>query len=143
MKKFRLKLVLVVLIFALLGNLLSLPSCAFAQSNGLSLSETSPLLGNLSNPKLATSTGLLTTPQVDVVFAIDLTGSMSDEISIVKSKAVEIMNNIRAKVPDSNFGLVSFMDYPNYYTYPGYSATYGDASYGDVPYKVMYSLRVI
>jgi GH25 family lysozyme M1 (1,4-beta-N-acetylmuramidase) len=78
------------------------------------------------------------TPSVplDIVFAIDRTGSMSDEISVIKSKAVEIINAIQSKNPDTYFGLVSFMDYPGYYAYPGYSAQYGDASYGDVPYKV-------
>jgi 3D (Asp-Asp-Asp) domain-containing protein len=73
---------------------------------------------------------------LDIVFAIDRTGSMSNEISVVKSKAVEIINAIQSKIPDTYFGLVSFMDYPDHFTYPGYSAQYGDTSYGDVPYEV-------
>ena len=135
-KKFRLKLVLVVLIFALLGNLVSLPSHAFGQSNEFSISESGFLSGKQSEPELTAITECPTNPQIDIVFAIDLTGSMTDEIAVVKSRAVEIINTIRSKIPDTHFGLVSFMDYPGYFTYPGYSATYGDASYGDVPYRV-------
>jgi hypothetical protein len=89
-----------------------------------------------ANFELWTETGPTPVPSIDVVFAIDRTGSMSDEIAVVKNKAVSIMNDIRTKVPDSWFGLVSFMDYPGSYTYPGYSAQYGSAAYGDVPYVV-------
>ena len=82
-----------------------------------------------------TETGSTPIPSIDVFFAIDLTGSMSDEIAVVKDKAISIMNGIRAKVPDSWFGLMSFMDYPGYYTYEGYSSQYGDGSYGDYSNK--------
>jgi len=86
--------------------------------------------------ELLVETGPTPIPSIDVVLAIDRTGSMSDEIAVVKNKAVSIMNDIRTKVPDSWFGLVSFMDYPGSYSYPGYSAQYGSAAYGDVPYVV-------
>lgn len=84
---------------------------------------------------MSVSTGSTPIPSIDVVFTIDLTGSMGDEISVVKTKAVEIMNGIRAQVPDSQFGLATFMDYPGTYSYPGYSAQYGSAASGDYAYK--------
>lgn len=92
--------------------------------------------GQSTSFTLTVNTGPEPVPKIDVVFAIDRTGSMSDEIEVVKDKAVEIMTGIRKKVADSWFGLASFMDYPGYYEYPGYSAQYGDAASGDVPYEV-------
>lgn len=77
--------------------------------------------------------------KADVVFAIDLTGSMSEEISTIKSQATNIMNSLAAQITDVQFGLISFMDYVGTYstTEPGsdpvtYSATYGYT--GDYPY---------
>ncbi|MFH5186768.1 S-layer homology domain-containing protein [Paenibacillus sp. TAB 01] len=54
--------------------------------------------------------------KLDVVFAFDTTGSMGGSIDTVKSNAIKIMNEIRETVPDANFGVVSFRDYPNIYT---------------------------
>ena len=81
---------------------------------------------------ITVTTGNTPVPSIDVVFAIARTSSMGDDIAAAKSKAVEIMDGIRSKVPDSWFGLVSFMDYPHSYSYLGYSATYG--SEGDRPW---------
>lgn len=75
-----------------------------------------------------------TVAKLDVVFAIDCTGSMGSELSVVKSQATYIMNQVRNMVNDSQFGLVSFCDYPGSYSYPGYSATYG--SYNDYIYNL-------
>jgi hypothetical protein len=71
---------------------------------------------------------------VDILFEIDVTGSMDGEIDEVKASATDIMDDIRAAVPDSRFGLVSFCDYPARYEYCGYVAAYGDE--GDYPYKL-------
>jgi len=73
--------------------------------------------------------------KLDVVFGIDLTGSMGGEISQVKTHSNSIMNQIAALVPDCAFGVVSIVDYPHYYSSYGYSATYGSASTGDYAYK--------
>jgi len=81
-------------------------------------------------------------PKADVVFAIDLTGSMSDEIAQVKANATNIMNSLAAQIADVQFGLISFMDYDGYYTTYStstgtwYNATYGGAAWGDYPYKL-------
>jgi len=73
-------------------------------------------------------------PQLDVAFAIDRTGSMGDEIDVAKTKSIEIMKQIKELVPDSSFSVVSFMDYPGVYTYPGYSYSYGAKT--DIAFEV-------
>lgn len=75
------------------------------------------------------------TTKLDVVFGIDVTGSMGGEISTVKANALQIMNNIKALVPDSAFGVVTIVDYPHYYNSYGYENSYGSGSCGDYAYK--------
>lgn len=72
----------------------------------------------------------------DVMFVFDRTGSMSEEISEVKRSAIRIMDEVRNQLPNTWFGVASFMDYPNYYSYSGYSAWYGSSSAGDVPWEL-------
>jgi len=72
----------------------------------------------------------------DIMFLFDRTGSMGDEIDEAKNSATGIMNAVRAELPNSWFGLASFMDYPDAYSYPDYSATYGSSAYGDVPWEL-------
>ncbi|MCL6586217.1 MAG: VWA domain-containing protein [Anoxybacillus sp.] len=73
-------------------------------------------------------------PQLDVAFAIDRTGSMGDEINVAKEKSIEIMKQIKELVPDSSFSVVSFMDYPGVYKYPGYSYSYGTKT--DIAFEI-------
>lgn len=61
----------------------------------------------------------------DVVFIFDATGSMSWIIEDMQSEAIGIMNDIRAHVPDTRFGVGSFVDYPHSYISYGYSEDYG------------------
>jgi Mg-chelatase subunit ChlD len=51
-------------------------------------------------------------PRIDVVFAIDTTGSMSDEIQTVKEKIKNMARDIKSgrPSPDVRFGLVAFRD---------------------------------
>ena len=51
-------------------------------------------------------------PQLDVVFTIDTTGSMADEIDTVKSQVRKIMKKVQAGQPrpEVRFGLVLFRD---------------------------------
>jgi Mg-chelatase subunit ChlD len=51
-------------------------------------------------------------PRIDVAFALDTTGSMADEIDVVKEKIVDIARNISAGQPrpDVRFGIVAFRD---------------------------------
>lgn len=63
--------------------------------------------------------------KLDVLFVIDLSGSMWDELDEVKDSIQDIMDDIKAEVPDSAFGVASFVDYPGYYSCCDYSAWYG------------------
>lgn len=69
-----------------------------------------------------------TAPKGDVVFIFDASGSMSSELNAMKTQAGTIMTDVRASIPDTNFGVASFVDYPDSYSSYGYSATYGSGS---------------
>lgn len=51
-------------------------------------------------------------PRIDVAFVLDTTGSMGDEIDVVKDRIVEIARNISAgrPRPDVRFGIVAYRD---------------------------------
>lgn len=67
------------------------------------------------------------TPKLDLVLDVDLSGSYNDDIATIKSKRSDLFNGVRASVPDSAFGLVSFVDYP---FQPWGSDWAGDYAYG-------------
>lgn len=81
------------------------------------------------------------TPRADVVFAFDLTGSMSGIINAAKNKAIDVMDNLTTNYPNVsfNFGVMSYMDYPNSYSSCNYSAQYGDLTQ-DYAYALNQSL---
>lgn len=79
-------------------------------------------------------------PKGDIIFAFDLTGSMGDELDVVKAQAYNIMVTIAGLVTDAKFGVMSYMDYPHAYNTCQYAATYGDASSGDYAYNLDQSL---
>ena len=89
---------------------------------------------SVSELKTATLTGVI--PECDIVFALDLSSSMSDEIAAAKAEAINIMNSLDALIDDSKFGVMSYMDYPHEYDHCGYSATYGSAAHGDYAYNL-------
>ena len=62
--------------------------------------------------------------RADIVFAFDASGSMSDEIGSAQANAITIMNNLAGLIPDVQFGVMDFLDYP--------ISPYGGAS--DHPY---------
>jgi hypothetical protein len=70
----------------------------------------------------------------DILFIMDLTGSMGGELSNVQVNSVNIMNAIRAVIPDTRFGLISHMDYNGSYNSCGYSSSYGSGP--DYPYSL-------
>jgi len=96
--------------------------------------------GQTHNAQIQVSIGDAPVGRGDVMFVIDRTGSMGDEINQVKTSAVQIMNNIRSRLPFAWFGVGSFMDYPGYFSYPGYADQYGSAASGDVPWELNISL---
>ncbi len=60
-------------------------------------------------------TKLVTTPsgppaKLDVLFLVDTTGSMQPSIDNVKTNAANIMNTVRAQVPDSQFAVAGYRD---------------------------------
>jgi len=75
-------------------------------------------------------------PSADIVFSLDLTGSMSMEISTVKQEISKIMDSLDAVIEDARYGVISYMDYPDYYCSYGYCALYGHSAYGDYAYSL-------
>jgi len=65
-------------------------------------------------------------PKGDVVFIFDDTGSMGPVIGTVKAKAGTIMTGVRGAIPDTNFGVGTFVDYPASYDSFGYDDIYGE-----------------
>ena len=93
-------------------------------ASGESINETK----NVTMPELA--------PKADVIFALDLTGSMGGIINTAKANSITIMDNLTAAGVDVNFGAMSYMDYPHAYTSYGYNATYGWLPAGDYAYSL-------
>jgi len=73
-------------------------------------------------------------PNLDVVLVIDVTGSMSDVIDEVTRSAGQIVNDIRALVPDTAFALVTLADYPNEEGLLSLLTGYGEE--GDYPWRL-------
>ena len=66
---------------------------------------------------------------LDVVFLVDVTGSMGGEISNLKNGLNTIVASIRASNANSSFAVAKFADYP--------VSPYGDATLFDVPYALV------
>jgi subtilisin family serine protease len=79
-------------------------------------------------------------PQVDVVFALDLTGSMGGVLSLAKDQAAEATQGMRTASPstDFRFAVTSYEDYPGTFDSrpcgSSYHATYGSG--GDRPFRL-------
>lgn len=84
--------------------------------------------------------------EVDLVFSVDLTGSMSGEISRLKTEIDSIINfleTIVSPLTDFRFGVVSYEDYAGYFDSTAcgssYWTTYGMAGTkpgGDAPFRI-------
>jgi len=92
--------------------------------------------GDSHSEEVSVFTGDVPIGKGDIIFVFDRTGSMTDEIDQAKTSAIDIMDDIRERLPYAWFGVGSFMDYPGYFSYPGYASTYGSSSYGDVPWEL-------
>jgi hypothetical protein len=77
----------------------------------------------------------LIAPKLDIVFIIDLTGSMGTELNNLKVNSVNMMNLIRSRYPDVRFAVISHMDYTQSYSSCGYSDRYGYSG-DDYPYRL-------
>lgn len=81
-------------------------------------------------------------PQADVMFAMDLTGSMDGELANLQQNAKQVIDALSLLINDLSFGLISFEDYPATYSGAencGYAATY--ARPGDAPYRLNLPLQ--
>ena len=67
---------------------------------------------NTNTTNTTTITTLQQAPRLDVVFAVDATGSMGDEIDVVKREVWNIANSLMKgkPAPDIRFGLVFYQD---------------------------------
>jgi len=65
-------------------------------------------------------------PGIDLIFTIDTTGSMWDDIAYVKTAATEIVNNIDSKICNYRIAVVDYRDFP--------VSPYGGSD--DYPYNV-------
>lgn len=63
--------------------------------------------------------------QLDVLFLMDVSSSMGDELNVVKQESTRIMEGLRDMVADTNFGMATFVDYPGFYD-SSYGGPYGD-----------------
>jgi len=75
-------------------------------------------------------------PKADVLFSFDLTSSMWPILDMAKAKAGDIMTTLDALGVDINYGVASYMDYPDFYSSCGYSHNYGSAGWGDYAYSL-------
>jgi subtilisin family serine protease len=82
--------------------------------------------------------------EVDIVFSIDLTGSMGGVLTTVKNEIGDTLERLQELAPDTDFrfAVTTFEDYPGYYDSTscgsGYAATYG--SFTDEPFRIDQSL---
>ena len=51
-------------------------------------------------------------PKLDLLLMIDLTASYGDDLPNIRTLAPGIFDDVSAIVPDSQFGVASFMDFP-------------------------------
>ncbi len=74
----------------------------------------------------------VSSPRIDVVFALDTTGSMSDEIQTVKEKIKSMADDIRkgTPVPDVRYGLVIYRDKGDEYVVKSYPFTRDIRNFG-------------
>ena len=78
-------------------------------------------------------------PKADVIFAFDVTASMTPIIATAKINAITIMNTLNL-IPgvDIHYGVMSYMDYIGEFSSCGYSNSYG--SVPDYPYSLDQSI---
>jgi hypothetical protein len=73
--------------------------------------------------------------RADVIFTIDLSGSMAINLDDVKNKIKSLIDNMPGTM-DVTFGLGTHVDYPGFYDSYGYAAWYGDGSFGDYAWSM-------
>lgn len=116
------------------GLLMLLAPNTPASASGRALQSATEICGGeCVEEEISFETGDLRINRADVVFLIDASGSMGDEIDQVQDQSMEIMDSVRSLVPDSAFGVASFVDYSGFED-PKYGALYGSGD--DYPYRL-------
>lgn len=69
-------------------------------------------------------------PMADVMFAMDLTGSMDPSLTWFSNNSVDLLNDLNSVIADPRYGVITFKDYP--------INPYGDT--GDQPYHLALNL---
>jgi hypothetical protein len=67
-------------------------------------------------------------PMLDFFLVVDLSGSYGDDLPNIKGASLALCNTIQSQVPDSQFGLATFIDYPY--------RPWGNADVGDYAYRL-------
>lgn len=128
-------------------ELISSSNSEFKSTEGVGTTSLTPTIftATLRPGESATESKLVslaaTPPAGDILFMLDLTGSMGGALNNVKVNSTNIMNALRGLIPDSRFGAISHMDYLNYYSSCDYSFIYGSSF--DYPYRLDQSLTTI
>jgi subtilisin family serine protease len=122
-----------------------LRSCivAGALRDGVAVTNSGP---RIDAPSAVTCEGSLDLPpEVDLVLAVDLTGSMGSVINQVKAEITTTLDALRVEAPSTDFqvAVVSYEDYPGTYDSrpcpnSSYVDQYGGA--GDEPFRIERSL---
>jgi hypothetical protein len=81
------------------------------------------------NPGKNTKHNFIIDPGLDLIFVIDTTGSMSDDISAVKASAISIVDTLDSLSKNYRIAVVSFEDFP---VYPYGTSSCGDYMYHDI-----------
>jgi hypothetical protein len=116
-----------------------------AQNHGAQVSG-QPFFG-VNAPEAIRCQGEVDLPsKVDIVFSLDLTSSMIEEVARVKAEIQQIITNLRLRVSpstDFRFGVVTYEDYVGAFNSvpcgSSYSAVYGSATSkpgGDMPFRI-------
>jgi parallel beta-helix repeat protein len=127
--------ILISLVIALVACVIAFPAQASEKSVQPDTVRLTLLPGQSAQvPKLVILEG--TIPKGDIIFSFDLTGSMGDELAVAKAQAGYIMSTVAGLINDVQFGVMSYMDYPDSFSSCGYSARYGDPSFGDYAYHL-------
>ncbi len=97
----------------IVAALAMLPAMAMAAPAQAGLSPASATLEILAGDS-ANETKTVTVPEVptkaDIEIAIDTTGSMGGAIDTAKSEATNLVNAVKAQIPDAQFSVVEFRD---------------------------------
>jgi hypothetical protein len=117
-------------------------SCILSAAQSKGASVTGHDFKVINAPAAVECKGVVDLPdKVDMIFALDLTGSMGGELTRVKAEVQTIINRLRTEVApgtDFRFGVISYEDYPAFFDSrpcgSSYAAQYGAAP--DQPFKI-------